>query len=333
MAAPGFWTDQETALRTVQSLKGLKVFLDPAGEIAEGLDEARLMAEMASDEKDAAAIEQITKDLHAVETKLDRLQFMALLSRPDDPKNCFFSIHAGAGGTESCDWVSILLRMYTRYIERRGWTATIVDSVEGEEAGLRSVTMRVVGPYAFGYLSAEAGVHRLVRISPFDSAARRHTSFASADCLPELADKGDIEIDEEELKIDFFRAGGAGGQHVNKTSSAVRLTHLPTGIVVQCQNERSQHQNREIAMEMLLGKLKRLQEAQRDKEIAKLYGQKGEIAWGNQIRSYVLQPYTLVKDHRTDHETGKTQDVLDGEIEAFIEAELHRRAAARSEAK
>jgi peptide chain release factor 2 len=176
-------------------------------------------------------------------------------------------------------------------------------------------------------------VHRLVRISPFDAAARRHTSFASVDCLPEMEDAGEIEVDEEDLKIDFFRAGGAGGQHVNKTSSAVRLTHLPTGIVVQCQNERSQHQNRAIAMEMLRAKLKRFQEAERDKEIAKLYGQKGEIAWGNQIRSYVLQPYTLVKDHRTGHETAKVQDVLDGDIEAFIDAELHRRAAARSEAK
>jgi peptide chain release factor 2 len=333
MAAPGFWSDQEGALKTVQSLKGLKAVLEPAGEIARGLDEARLMAEMASEERNAAALEQIASDLHGVESKLDRLQFMALLSRPDDPKNCYFSIHAGAGGTESCDWTSMLLRMYTRYIERAGWTATIIDSVEGEEAGLRSVTLKVVGPYVFGRLSAEAGVHRLVRISPFDSAARRHTSFASVDCLPEIADTGELVVDEEELKVDFFRAGGAGGQHVNKTSSAVRLTHIPTGIVVQCQNERSQHQNRAIAMEMLLAKLKRLKEAQRDKEIAKLYGQKGEIAWGNQIRSYVLQPYTLVKDHRTDYETGKVQNVLDGDLDAFIESELHRRAAARSEAK
>jgi peptide chain release factor 2 len=223
--------------------------------------------------------------------------------------------------------------MYTRYIERAGWSMSIVDSVDGEEAGLRSVTVRVVGPHAYGYLSAEVGVHRLVRISPFDAAARRHTSFASVDCLPEVPDTGEIEIDEEELKFDFFRAGGAGGQHVNKTSSAVRITHLPTGIIVQCQNERSQHQNRATAMEMLRARLKRLQQQERDKEIAKLYGQKGEIAWGNQIRSYVLQPYTLVKDHRTEYETAKTQDVLDGELDAFIEAELHRRAAARTEAK
>jgi len=333
MAAPGFWNDQESAQKTVQTLKSLKAAIDPAEAIARSLDDVRVMADLAAEEGDASALGQVAGDLAAAETQLDRLEFLALLCRPDDPKNCYFSIHAGAGGTESCDWAAMLLRMYTRYIERAGWTGTIVDSVEGEEAGLRSVTLRVVGPYAYGYLSADVGVHRLVRISPFDSAARRHTSFASVDVLPEIEDAGEIVIDEEDLKIDFFRAGGAGGQHVNKTSSAVRLTHLPTGIVVQCQNERSQHQNREVAMEMLKAKLKRLQEAQRDKEIAKLYGQKGEIAWGNQIRSYVLQPYTLVKDHRTGVETAKVQDMLDGEIDEFLTAELHRRAAARSEGK
>jgi peptide chain release factor 2 len=333
MAAPGFWTDQEAAQKTVQALKSLKTAIDPADAIGRSLEDAQVMADLAAQENDSSAQGQLSKDLAELEKKLDHLEFLALLSRPDDSKNCYFSIHAGAGGTESCDWAAMLLRMYTRYIEHGEWTASIVDSVEGEEAGIRSVTIHVVGPYAYGYLSAEVGVHRLVRISPFDSAARRHTSFASVDCLPEIEDAGEIEIDEEELKIDFFRAGGAGGQHVNKTSSAVRLTHLPTGIVVQCQNERSQHQNRAVAMEMLRARLKRLQEAQRDKEIAKLYGQKGEIAWGNQIRSYVLQPYTLVKDHRTNVETGKTQDVLDGELDLFIQAELHRRAAARSEVK
>jgi len=334
MAAPGFWDNPEAAQPVVQRLKGLKTIIEPAAQIGRLLDDARVLAELAAEENDAAASGQVALDLAEAAKRLDRLEFMSLLARPDDPKNCYLSIHAGAGGTESCDWASMLLRMYTRYIERQAWTGTVVDTVEGEEAGLRSVTLHVVGPFAFGYLSAEVGVHRLVRISPFDSAARRHTSFASVDCLPEIEDAGEIVIDEdEELRIDFFRAGGAGGQHVNKTSSAVRLTHLPTGIVVQCQNERSQHQNKAVAMEMLRGKLKRLQEAERDKEIAKLYGQKGEIAWGNQIRSYVLQPYTLVKDHRTDIETGKTQDVLDGDIQAFIEAELHRRAAARAEAK
>jgi len=333
MAAPGFWNDQPAAQATVQELKGLKAIVDPVDQIARMLEDARVLAELAAQENDSGAVEQIGRDLAEAENRLDRLQFMALLARPDDPKNCYLSIHAGAGGTESCDWVAMLLRMYSRYIERAGWTMTIVDSVEGEEAGLRSVAARVVGPYAYGYLSAEVGVHRLVRISPFDAAARRHTSFASVDCLPEVPDTGEVEINEEELKIDFFRAGGAGGQHVNKTSSAVRLTHLPTGIVVQCQNERSQHQNRAIAMEMLRARLRRLQQQQRDKEIAKLYGQKGEIAWGNQIRSYVLQPYTLVKDHRTEHETSRSQDVLDGDLEAFVAAELHRRAAARTEAK
>jgi peptide chain release factor 2 len=333
MAAPGFWDDPESAQKVVQSLKSLKATLDPADEIGRLVDDARLLAELAAEENDAAAVAQVRTDIDRATKLLDRLEFLSLLSRPDDPKNCYLSIHAGAGGTESCDWASMLLRMYSRYIERRGWSADVVDSVEGEEAGLRSVTLRVVGPYVFGYLSAEVGVHRLVRISPFDAQQRRHTSFASVDALPEIEDAGEIEIDEEDLRVDFFRAGGAGGQHVNKTSSAVRMTHVPTGIVVQCQNERSQRQNRNTAMEMLKAKLKRMEDQKRDKELAKIYGQKGEIAWGNQIRSYVLQPYTMVKDHRTDVETGRVQDVLDGDLEAFIEAELHRRAASRQETK
>ncbi len=332
MAAPGFWDNQETAQRTVRDLKGLKEIVEPATAIEQVLEDAQVLSELAAEEDDASALEGLVSDLAEAERALDRLEFLALLSRPDDPKNCYLAIHAGAGGTESCDWASMLLRMYIRYVERRGWKMDIVDSVEGEEAGLRSVTVRVTGSYAYGHLSAEVGVHRLVRISPFDAASRRHTSFASVDVLPEIEDAGEIEIDEKDLRMDFFRAGGAGGQHVNKTSSAVRITHTPTGIVVQCQNERSQHQNRRVAMEILRARLKRLEEHERDKELAKLYGQKGEIAWGNQIRSYVLQPYTMVKDHRTRRETGKVQDVLDGDLESFIEAELHRRAAARTEA-
>jgi len=333
MAAPHFWDDPEGAQKVVQQLKGLKAVVDPADTLFGMLEDVGVLAELASEENDAATMEQVGRDLADLGKRLERLEFLSLLSRPDDPKNCYFSIHAGAGGTESCDWAAMLLRMYTRYAERAGWQMTLVDSVEGDEAGLRSVTAKVVGPYAYGYLSAEVGVHRLVRISPFDAAGRRHTSFASVDCLPELEDPGEIELGEEDVRADFFRAGGAGGQHVNKTSSAVRLTHLPTGIVVQCQNERSQRQNREMAVHMLKAKLKRMQEAERDKELAKLYGQKGEIAWGNQIRSYVLQPYTMVKDHRTAWETGKVQDVLDGDLDALVEAELHRRATARAEAK
>jgi len=333
MAEPRFWDDPESAQKVVQQLKSLKAVVEPTTSLAQALEDVGTLAELASEEADEAALGEVTRGLADLQVRLDRLEFLSLLSRPDDAKNCYFSIHAGAGGTESCDWTSMLLRMYTRYVERSGWQMTLVDSVEGDEAGYRSVTAKVTGPYAYGHLSAEVGVHRLVRISPFDAAGRRHTSFASVDCLPELEDLGEIEVRDEDLRVDFFRAGGAGGQHVNKTSSAVRLTHLPTGIVVQCQNERSQRQNREMAMYMLKAKLKRMQEAQRDQEIAKLYGQKGEIAWGNQIRSYVLQPYTLVKDHRTDYETGKVQDVLDGDLDALVEAELHRRATARSEAK
>ncbi len=332
MAAPTFWDDPERAGRLVRELKGLKGVLEPLDEVARRLDDARVMLGLAEEEDDPSGLAGAAEDLAAAERGLQQLRLLALLSRPDDPKNCYLAIHAGAGGTESCDWAAMLLRMYSRYIERRGWEATLVDSTEGEEAGYRSVTLRVLGPYAYGYLSAEVGVHRLVRISPFDAQARRHTSFASVDVLPEVEDTGEVEINEDDLRIDFFRATGAGGQHVNKTSSAVRITHLPTGIVVQCQNERSQHQNRRIAMEMLRARLKRLEEQKRDEELAKLYGQKGEIAWGNQIRSYVLQPYTLVKDHRTGLETAKVQDVLDGDLDAFIEAELHRRAAARTEA-
>jgi peptide chain release factor 2 len=330
MAAPGFWDDTDAAQKVVERFKGLKAVVEPLEEMASRLDDAGVLLELAAEEDDASALRQVASDLEAAETRLERLESLALLSRRDDPKNCYLAIHAGAGGTESCDWAAMLFRMYARYIEDQGWEMQIVDSVEGDEAGYRSVTAHVKGPYAYGHLSAEVGVHRLVRISPFDAAGRRHTSFASVDVLPELEDIGEVEIREEEIRVDTFRAGGAGGQHVNKTSSAVRITHEPTGIVVQCQNERSQHQNRRIAMQMLAAKLQRLEEQKRDAELAKMYGQKGEIAWGNQIRSYVLQPYTMVKDHRTDTETGKVQDVLDGSLDEFIEAELHRRAAARS---
>jgi len=329
MSAAGFWDNQETAQKVIADLKALNSVLDPLEELSKGLEDAETMFELGRDEGDEATIASVAADLPALRAKFDHFELLMLLSGPYDRGNCYLEIHAGTGGAESRDWTAILARMYMRYTERQGWKVEEVHSVPGEDAGYNSITLHVVGPYAFGYLSAEIGVHRLVRISPFDAAARRHTSFASVDVIPEVADEIEIEIDPEELRIDFFRAGGAGGQHVNKTSSAVRITHLPTGLVTQCQNERSQHQNRQVAMNMLKARLLQLEEEKRNKELAGLRGPKGEIAWGNQIRSYVLQPYTLVKDHRTDHETGKAMDVLDGDLQDFIEAYLrHRRAAA-----
>ncbi len=246
----------------------------------------------------------------------------ALLSGKFDANNAYLSLHAGAGGTESCDWNAMLYRMYCRYCENRGFELSVLDYLAGEEAGIKSVTFLVTGPYAYGYLKAERGVHRLVRISPFDANKRRHTSFASLDVVAEVDDDIEIEIDENDLRVDTYRSSGAGGQHVNKTDSAIRLTHIPTGIVVACQAERSQHSNRNRAMKMLLAKLNELEMDKKRKEMEKFYGEKGEIAWGRQIRSYVLQPYTMVKDHRTEVETGNTQAVLDGEIDLFVEAYL-----------
>jgi len=256
--------------------------------------------------------------------ELDRLELVSFLSGKFDRNNCFFFIHAGAGGTESCDWANILLRMYRRWFERRGFKDEIVDMQMGEEAGIKSATLKVEGEFAYGYLKAERGVHRLVRISPFDSNARRHTSFASADAFPEIGDDIEITIDEKDLKIDTYRSSGAGGQYVNRTDSAVRITHLPSGTVVSCQMERSQHKNRSMCMKMLQARLYELEEAKRKKEAAVISGEKSEIGFGSQIRSYVLQPYQLVKDLRTDCETGNTQAVLDGDLDQFVEAWLRQ---------
>ncbi|HLB74884.1 MAG TPA: peptide chain release factor 2, partial [Sedimentisphaerales bacterium] len=263
--------------------------------------------------------------------RCEEIELQRLLSRPEDTKNCFFSIHAGAGGTESCDWASMLLRMYTRHFEAHKYKFEELDITPGEEAGIRSITLRVSGPFVFGRLSCEVGVHRLVRISPFDSNKRRHTSFAAVDVTPEFEEDIDIEINDEDLRVDFYRAGGAGGQHVNKVSSAVRITHLPTGIVVQCQNERSQHKNRAQAMKVLKSKLYVREQQKRDAAVAKLYGEKGEIAWGSQIRSYVLQPYQMAKDHRTDYQVGNVEAVLNGDLDGFIESYLQHRAKTRTQ--
>lgn len=333
MACPGFWDNQDTAKSVVSKLSALKTLTEPVIQIdSEAADLADLF-DIASAEQDLPTLSDVEKNLPQLEKKCAQVELAGTLSGPDDMKNCFFSIHAGAGGTESCDWVNMLLRMYTRYFQQNKFDYEQLDITPGEEAGIRSVTLKVAGPFAYGKLSCEMGVHRLVRISPFDANKRRHTSFAAVDCLPEYEDDVDIEIDEKDLRIDYYRAGGAGGQHVNKTSSAVRITHAPTGIVVQCQNDRSQHRNKAEAFKMLKAKLYMLEQQKRDAELAKVYGAKGEIAWGNQIRSYVLQPYQLVKDHRTDFQTGKVDAVLDGDIEDFIESYLHHRAEKKHKQK
>jgi peptide chain release factor 2 len=265
---------------------------------------------------------EIGEEAAQLASQVDRVELRTTLSGRHDRNGAFISVHAGAGGTEACDWASMLLRAYTRWAEESNFKIKIIDALADDEAGYRNATLQVDGSYSYGYLKSEIGVHRLVRISPFDAKNRRHTSFVSVDVLPILPDDIQVEINPSDLRIDTYRAGGAGGQHVNKTDSAVRMTHLPTGIVVQCQNERSQHSNRASAMKVLQARLVHLEEAKREKELATMYSEKGEIAWGNQIRSYVLQPYTMVKDHRTGHEDGNANAVLDGRMQPFIEAYL-----------
>ena len=326
MSKAGFWDNPDAAQSVVSQLSALKSVIEPVEEIQREVKDLQELFELATAESDDDELAQLGDDLGALVKRCEQIELAGLLSRPEDMKNCFFSIHAGAGGTESCDWANMLLRMYTRYFEANKYKFQELDITPGEEAGIRSITLRVSGAFAFGKLSCETGVHRLVRISPFDSQSRRHTSFAAVDCVPEFEEDIDIEINEEDLRIDFYRSSGAGGQHVNKTSSAVRITHEPTGIVVQCQNERSQHKNKAQAMKVLKARLYMLEQQKRDDEIAKLYGNKGEIAWGSQIRSYVLQPYQMVKDHRTSFQTGNVDAVLDGELNGFVESYLRHRA-------
>ena len=324
MSREGFWDNSEAAAEVVSELKSLKAVIDPVEKVLGQAEELAVLQELAESEDDQEARNEVDKGLGELLGELDRLELLLLLSGPNDNRNCYFSIHAGAGGTESCDWAMMLLRMYLRYFERTGFSVQEMDRTDGEEAGIRSVNLLVKGAYAYGYLSCEMGVHRLVRISPFDSQRRRHTSFASVDVLPELAEVN-IEIRDDDIELSFHRSSGPGGQHVNKTSTAVRILHKATGIVVRCQNERSQYKNRSEAMKMLRAKLYRLEEQKRDAELAKLYGEKGEIAWGNQIRSYFLHPYQLVKDHRTGREQSDPLAVLDGKIEEFIGAYLRQR--------
>ena len=332
MSTAGFWDNPEAAQRIVSQLSGLKSVIEPVEKAQREVEDLVELVELVAAEPEEGEEElgQLEDDLAELVKQCERIELQGLLSRPEDVKNCFFSIHAGAGGTESCDWANMLLRMYSRYFERNKYKFQELDITPGEEVGVRSVTLRVRGPFAFGKLSCETGVHRLVRISPFDSQKRRHTSFAAVDCVPEFDEDIDIEINEDDLRVDFYRSSGPGGQHVNKVSSAVRIIHEPTGIAVQCQSERSQHKNKAAAMKVLKARLYMLEQQKRDAETAKLYGDKGEIAWGNQIRSYVLQPYRMVKDHRTGLQIGNVDAVLDGELDGFIESYLRHRAKKRS---
>jgi peptide chain release factor 2 len=325
MSRPDFWADQEGARKLIERLKAIKAVIDPIETLAKKSEDLTVLLELAVEESDAPTLEEVAGELKGLKARIDSFELSTLLTGPMDANNCYFSIQAGAGGTEACDWAEMLLRMYLLYFERNGYDASQADRVDGEEAGIRSAALYVKAPYAYGYLSCERGVHRLVRISPFDSNKRRHTSFAAVDVIPEVEDL-QVDIDwDKDVREDTFRASGAGGQHVNKTSSAIRLTHGPTGLVVQCQSERSQHQNRAQARKMLLSRVFQHAEQKRDAELAKLYGDKGEIAFGSQIRSYVLDD-RWVKDLRTELKTSDTMAVLDGDIQMFIDAQLRNRA-------
>jgi peptide chain release factor 2 len=324
MAAPEFWDNKEAAQADVEKVSELRGKIQPFLSLesrAADLDVLKELAAEESSENQAAAIAEVRSEYDSLLRDLEKFELQQLLSGEFDKSPAFLTIHAGAGGTESCDWADMLLRMYSRWIERSGLQSEMVDIQVGDEAGIKSATMRVSGDHAYGYLKNEIGVHRLVRISPFDANKRRHTSFASLDAVPEIED-APIEINDTDLKIDTFRSGGKGGQNVNKVETAVRITHLPTGIVVACQAERSQGRNRDMAMKMLKAKLYQIEEDRKRADVERQYGEKGDIAWGNQIRSYVFQPYQMVKDLRTGVQTSDVQGVMDGAIDAFIEGKL-----------
>ena len=322
MEAPDFWDDAEKASADMKELKDLKSIVERADALSMAYDDIMTLIEMGNEEADESLVPEVENEFVQFQKEFEDLRITTMLTGEHDAENAILTLHAGAGGTESCDWASMLCRMYEKWADKRGFTVEVLDSLDGDEAGLKSVTLEIQGDNAYGYLKSEHGVHRLVRISPFIAAGKRQTSFVSCDVMPDIKQDIDIEIADDDIRIDTYRSSGAGGQHINKTSSAIRITHFPTGIVVQCQNERSQHMNKDKAMQMLKAKLLILREQENLAKESNIRGEVKEIGWGSQIRSYVMQPYTMVKDHRTNAETGNVSAVLDGDIDMFMNAYL-----------
>lgn len=322
MQAPDFWDDNERSKKLMKQLSALKEDCEGYAKLEQQLQDIEMLIEMGEEEEDQGFLKEIKAELELFEENFGKIQMKTLLSGQYDSNSAIIKLNAGAGGTEACDWVSMLYRMYTRWVDAHGFSIEVLDYLDGEEAGIKSITFQVNGENAYGYLKSERGVHRLVRISPFNAAGKRQTSFVSCDVVPEIEEDIDIEVKDDDIRIDTYRSSGAGGQHINKTSSAIRITHFPTGIVVQCQNERSQHLNKEKAMQMLKAKLYLLKQQETADNLADIRGETTDIGWGSQIRSYVMQPYTLVKDHRTNTEISNVNSVMDGNIDPFIHAYL-----------
>ncbi len=322
MEAPDFWEDAEKASADMKEVKDLKTVVERADGLCTAYDDIMTLIEMGNEEGDVSLVPEVQEEFEAFQREFEDIRITTMLTGEHDAENAILTLHAGAGGTESCDWASMLCRMYEKWADKRGFSVKVLDSLDGDEAGLKSVTLEIQGDNVYGYLKSEHGVHRLVRISPFNAAGKRQTSFVSCDVMPDIERDIDIEIAEDDIRIDTYRSSGAGGQHINKTSSAIRITHFPTGIVVQCQNERSQHMNKDKAMQMLKAKLLLLREQENLAKESDIRGEVKEIGWGSQIRSYVMQPYTMVKDHRTNTETGNVSAVMDGDIDLFMNAYL-----------